>query len=185
MKQLPGHAASVLLSLALAALLAGCIVSEEDDLTVILNEDGKSGTATVVKFNVQSDERDPAKQQEDFAELMKAWKSDEYLLEKTKEGVYVKDRQLSTKGGRLVWSETSLFADLATLFAKDVAADTLRLSLGKADSVVATNGIVVRTADTTRVSWPAKARTLRLRVRHNDFQPTSDFAAEFRRRARK
>ena len=185
MSDVTRFAASLLLAFAFAAAIAGCVVSEEDDYTVTLNADHTSGTLTVVRFNVQSDERDPVKQQEDFAELMKAWKSDAYLLEQTKEGVYVKERDLSARAGKLVWTETSLFADIGKLFTRDIVADTLRLSIGKGESVLATNGIVVRTADTTIVKWPVTTKSYRLRIRHDDFQPTSDFAAEFRRRSGK
>jgi hypothetical protein len=77
MKPMRRLAAVSLLSRASAVLLAGCLVSEEDDYTMTLNEDGRSGAMTVVKYNLQSDQQEQAKQKEDFDELMREWRSDE------------------------------------------------------------------------------------------------------------
>ncbi len=177
-----------LASLALAAaalLLAGCVVSEEDAYTVTLNPDGRSGSMTVTRFNLQSDEREPAKQREDFQKLMETWKGDAYLLERAKEGVYVKTRDLGERQGRLVWKETSIFADITGMFQTDASGDTLRIKLDGGESVVSTNGRVVRMTDSTLVLWPRPATSLELRIRHGDFHPTSDFVADFRRRPKK
>lgn len=185
MRSWPRFTLVVLACAAAALMLPGCVVSEEDEYAVTLNADGKSGAMTEVQYNLQSDQQDPAKQQEDFDELMRRWTGDAYLLERTKDGVYVKNRDLSVSGGKLVWKATSIFRDFAGLFENEMSGDTLRLRIEKDQSVVATNGTVVRTADSTVVLWPTKMTTYTLRIRHQDFHPSSDFVRAFRQRGRK
>ena len=171
----------ITLLLSTPLILAGCLMSEEDEYNVKLNPDGKSGSITVIKYNVQSDQTEKAKQKDDFDELVKDWKSDSYLLDKTKEGVYVKNRELWTKNGKLIWKEVSIFSDFSRLFRNELVNDTLRLTFEKEQTIVATNGVVERTADKTTVTWPPKTTEYKLRIRQNNFAAKTDFATEFRK----
>lgn len=162
-----------------AALLVGCLISEADEYRIVLNADGKSGTIYTVKRNIQSDQDTHAKQQEDFDNLIRDWKGDSYLLEKMKEGVYVKDRNLSIEGGDLVWKEVAIFADFHELFRDAVINDTVRIGFGNDQTVAATNGELIRTKDSTVVQWPPKTTEFILKVRKNDFRAASNFVERF------
>ncbi len=181
MKCLSRLAVAAVVASAVATLLGGCLVSREDDYVVTLNEDGRSGTLSVVQYDVQSDQQEAAKQQKDFDELLRRWKSDEYLLERAKDGVYVKSRALERKGRELLWRETDLFPDITEVFTSEISGETLHVSIDSVTTVLGTNGALARSGNRTVVSWPSKTRRLELRIRHDDFHPTTDFAAEFRK----
>ncbi len=160
--------------------LSGCLISERDEYVVRLNADGRSGTITVAKWNVQSDQPDAVHQQADFDELIRDWQGDEYLLEKTGQGVYVKDRHLEVENGVLVWRETSLFADFRRLFEDAISGDSVRIVVSADETVIGTNGDVVQTRDSTMISWPPNTREFTLTLQKRNFAATSDFAAKFR-----
>lgn len=165
--------------------IVGCIISEYDEYRIILDNDGKSGIIYITKRNIQSDQNDPAKQQEDFDNLIKDWKGDQYLLGKTVEGVYVKERKLSNDRGMLVWKEVAIFADFHHLFRDAIVNDTMRIGLGKEETVVATNGELIQTKDMTFVQWPLKTKKLVLEIQKNNFRTTSNFVAKFKVYTRK
>jgi hypothetical protein len=166
-------------------MIIGCIISEYDEYRIILNIDGKSGTLYITKRNIQSDQIDPKKQQEDFDNLVQDWRGDQYLLEKTREGVYVKDRKLSHEGGMLVWKEVNIFSDFRWLFRDMIMNDTMRICFGKEETVVTTNGELIRTKDSTFVQWPLTMKEFTLKIQRNNFKPTSGFASKFKIYTRK
>jgi hypothetical protein len=145
-------------------VLVGCLISEYDENRITLNADGKSGTISIIKRNIQSDRIDPVKQQEDFDNLLQDWKSDSYLLEKTKDSVYIKERKLSHERGRLVWKEVALFSDFHQLFRDVIVGDMIRIGLGTEETITATNGELIRTKDSTIVQWPQKTKEFVLKV---------------------
>jgi len=170
------HSFGVILA---AVLLAGCLMSEYDEYHIIINTDGKSGTITTTMYNLESDQSDTVKQREDFETLLQNWKGDQYLLEKMKEGVYVKDRKLTAEKGGLVWKEVAIFADIPQLFHDVIVNDTLRIGFGNDETVVATNGELIRTKDSSFVQWPLQAKEFFLKTKKNDFHATSHFAARY------
>ena len=178
-------AAMLVPMLTLVVILAGCLISEIDEYFIRLNDDGKSGIITVIKRNIQSDQTEVAKQREDFDELVRDWRGDSYLLEKTEQGVYVKDRQLWVEKGKLTWKEISVFSDFRRLFHDVIRNDTVRLVFGKDEIILDTNGDVVQTRDSTIVMWPMKTREFVLKVQKKNFPQTSDFASKFRELTKK
>lgn len=164
----------------LLVLIAGCIISEYDEYQIILNDDGKSGTILISKYNLQSDQTDPAKQQDDFDNLIQDWKGDQYLLDKVREGVYVKTRRLFSQRGQLVWREKAIFADINHLFRDAIVNDSLRIGFGREETVTKTNGILIQTKDSIIVQWPLKMKKFVLLIQKNNFKVTSDFAKKFR-----
>jgi hypothetical protein len=168
----------------IALFFSSCLISEYDEYHIVLNADN-SGTISITKRNLQSDQIDIAKQQEDFDNLISDWKEDQYLLEKTKEEVYVKDRKLSIVKGKLVWQEVAIFADLHRLFRDVIVNDTMRIGFGKDETVVATNGELIRTKDSTFVQWPLKTREFILKIQKNNFTPVSNFAEKFKAYSKK
>jgi len=166
-------------------LLVGCLISEYDEYRIKLNADGKSGTISIINRNVQSDQIDPLKQQEDFNNLLRDWKSDSYLLEKTKDGVYVKERKLFQERHVLVWKEVAIFSDFHQLFRDVIVGDRIRIGFGKEETITATNGELIRTKDSTIVHWPQATKEFVLKVQRNNFKPASDFAAKFKAYTRK
>ena len=172
---------SRLLSLLMAFLAVGCLCTETTEYTVKMNEDGKSGTLITVMRNIQSSDDDPAKQDKDFEQAIESWKGDDYLLQRMKEGLYVKDRHLSVEGSVLVWKEEAIFSDIADVFKHEVENDTLRFIVKDDQKITSTNGTIRPSKDSTVVIWAMpKTREIILTIKENDFTPKSDFVAKFK-----
>ncbi len=173
---------SILLPLFLALSFIGCLVSETTQFTITMNDDGKGGTMVTVMRNIQSEETESDRQAKDFDEAIRAWKEDDYLLERMHNGLYVKDRALSLEGNQLVWRETAIFSDLGDVFRHEYKEDTLRFIIKDDQKIVATNGTVLATKDSTIVFWAvAKAKEISLTTRADSFSAKSDFASRFKR----
>ncbi|MBI4547969.1 MAG: hypothetical protein HY707_08315 [Ignavibacteriae bacterium] len=175
-------AATYLLLVLFILLFSGCLISETTEYTLILNDDGKSGKVTVIMRNVQSDEADPTKQEKDFKELIKNWKSDRYLVEQLDKGLYVKERKLYLERGKLIWKETSLFADVQKLIPEHSASDSMKISLGDtAGLLITTNGKIIADDDSSVIIWQPGEKVFEFKARVRNFQSASKFAERFRR----
>ena len=171
---------SILLPLFLAISFVGCLVSETTQFTITMNDDAKTGTIVTAMRNIQSAETDSDRQAKDFEEAIRAWKGDDYLLERMHEGLYVKDRKLFLEGNLLVWKETAIFADLGDVFKHEYRNDTLRFIIKDGQKIIATNGTVLSTKDSTVVFWAiAGAKEISLTTRADSFSTKSDFASRF------
>ena len=169
------------LCLLMALVAVGCLCTETTEYTVKMNEDGKSGTLITVMRNIQSSDTDPAKQDKDFEQAIQSWKGDEYLLQRMKEGLYVKDRHLSVEGNVLVWREVAIFSDIADVFKHEVENDTLRFIVKDDQKITSTNGAIHPSKDSTVVVWALpKTREITLTIKENDFAPKSDFVGKFK-----
>ncbi len=172
---------SLCFSLSLAFACLGCLASETTEYKITMNEDGKSGTMISIMRNVQSDESDEAEQTKDFEEAIRAWKGDDYLLERVHDGLYVKDRALAVEDSVLVWKEKAIFSNLADVFKHEFNNDTLKFVIKGDQSIVATNGVIVPAKDSTIVYWRVSAlKEIIFETKENNFTPKSDFAAKFK-----
>lgn len=163
----------------------GCLIYETVEYRVSLNPDGKSGTVTVKYSNIESSSDEVSKQNEDFQELLDKWKGDKYLLERMNDGVYIKQRSLKLGNGVLVWQEVGIFSDVQKMKDGISFQDTTRISMGKDETVVATNGVVLMSKDSTVVVWPPHTRDFQIKIQNKDFNPTSHFADRFRKLKKK
>lgn len=172
----------IIASLFLVVLTAfnGCLIYETVEYHVSLNADGKSGTVDVKFTNIASSSDDTSKQNEDFQELLDKWKGDKYLLEQMNGGIYVKRRDLRLNNGILVWQEVGIFSDVQKLKNGISSQDTTRISMGKDETILATNGVVLISKDSSVVEWPPHTRDFQLKIKNRDFKPTSHFADKFR-----
>ena len=168
------------LFLTLIITLGGCLVYQTIEYRLTLNRDGKSGSILIQSSNIGSSALDTAKQDEDFSELVSNWKEDKYLLSRMDDGVYLKQRSLMLKNGVLVWKESGIFDDIQKLKDGVSYEDTTRITVGKDQTVVSTNGAMVITKDSTVVFWPPHTRDFRIKIQQRNFEPTSRFAEKFR-----
>lgn len=166
--------------LVLAVAFNGCLVYETVEYRVNVNPDGKSGTISINYSNIESSADEASKQNEDFQELLDKWKGDEYLLERLNEGVYIKQRNLTLSNGVLVWREVGIFSDVQKMKDGISYEDTTRITMGKDETVLSTNGIVLISKDSTVIMWLPKTRDYRVKIQNQDFNPTSHFADKFR-----
>jgi hypothetical protein len=167
--------------LIVAIVFNGCLMYETVDYRVHLNQDGKSGSVTITYRNIESTSDDPAKQEEDFRDLMDKWKGDEYLLQRMNEGVYIKQRELQLRKGILVWKEVGIFSDVEKMKDGISFNDSSRIAMSKDETVLSTNGTLLINNDSTVVVWPPHTLDFHLEVQNKDFKPTSHFAERFRK----
>jgi hypothetical protein len=166
--------------LVLAVAFNGCLVYETVEYRVSLNPDGKSGTISINYSNIESSADEASKQNEDFQELLDKWKGDKYLLERLNEGVYIKQRNLTLSHGVLVWREVGIFSDIQKMKDGISYEDTTRITMGKDETVLSTNGVLVISKDSTVVMWLPHTSDFHITIQNQDFKPTSHFAGKFR-----
>jgi hypothetical protein len=180
-----GRVFKVFLLLVLVLAFNGCLIYETVEYRVRLDSNGKSGTILIRYNNIQSSSDDGKKQNEDFQELLDKWKGDKYLLERMNDGVYIKERDLKLSNRVLVWREVGIFSDVRKMNDGISYDDTTRISLAKDESVLATNGVVLLSKDSTVVVWPPHTRDFQIKIKNQDFKPTSHFADKFRQLIKK
>lgn len=170
-----------ILSLLLLTLFSGCLVSEVTEYSLTLNSDGISGTFTTIMRSVESDSPDSAAQQEDFLTLVENWKGDKYLLDQMDKGLYLKERKLFLDKGKLVWRESSIFADVTKLLPGYHPDDTLKFPVTDTTGLtIMTNGRHVTMRDSMFIVWPPHTRTFEMKSIRRAFTPESRFARLFR-----
>lgn len=168
--------------LLVAPVFAGCLISEITEYKLTLNTDNRSGTFTIVRKNVESNESDTAAQRKDFSELLANWKGDQYLLDQMDKGLYVKSRSMALERGKVIWRETAIFSDITRLIPNFDFNDTLRIPLHDTTGLdLSTNGAVVAERDSVVIKWPRQTTRFELTTRSRDFKPSSSFAARLRR----
>ena len=174
-----------ILSLAFAALIAvslsGCLMVEVFEYTITIAADGHHATAESVYRNIEGSE-DGDQADIDFNELITSWRGEQYVQDRLKVGVQVTDRQLTVVNGALVGRQTSIFTDSSPGYSDFFTKDTVRIAfLSKdIDTIVRTNGIVRRSADSTTVVWPRAARTFNVAIRFKLPGPGISLVPRFR-----
>jgi hypothetical protein len=56
----------------------------------------------------------------------------------------------------------------------------MQIGFGNDETVIETNGELIRSKDSTIVQWPLTTREFILKVQKNEFKITSDFTAKFK-----
>jgi len=171
--------------LALAAgtclLLSGCLTVEKTSLDIHLDSD-KSGSYQAEFYNIQTDATRAQEQENDFQDLIKATRGNDYLLDGVEQGRYIRSRQVKVEGGVVVGREEGLFRVSKSGEFPPLVRDKdggFHVKLEKNEKLASTNGGWV--ADSGFVRWPPGSRRLLLSTRHTDFKPTRDFAARLQR----
>jgi hypothetical protein len=171
---------SVPIMLLLAFALSGCLINERDEYVLKINPDGKTGTLTFIKYNIQSDASDTADQAKDFNDLISNWKSDQYLIDQMEQGAYVKERDVHLEDGKVVRREVSLLADVGNVLPHYREEDTTRFKCNPENGeIVSTNGTVIDMKDSLIVVWPPHTKEFVLRTKVKDFNPKSKFEEKF------
>ena len=171
----------ILLTFLSLLCFAGCLISEREEYTLKINPDGKTGTLTSVKYNVQSGTGDSADEAKDFTDLINNWKSEQYLIDQVKQGTYIKDRSVKLEKGIVVWRETALIADVEKILPHYHPGDTTRFVINPEDNTISgTNGTVINMKDSTIIFWPPDTKLFTLRMKVKDFKASSKFEERFK-----
>lgn len=139
----------------------GCLVFNKISYEMALNED-KSGTATLNISDITSDATDDEAFSQDTSGLFSFMlKSDEFIEEMKKEGRYITSRKLLLNG-------YNLNAEVKFDFANIVGVENIAhedgfyyLTLNLADSIISTNGEIIKSKNYKRILWDDKQKVLK------------------------
>ncbi len=174
------------------ALHSGCLGYREMEWKVRLLEDPRQAAFETTFYGLYGADSTAADLSQDALDLIRTWHSDEYLLERIDEGIYVRERNVWLQDGELVGFESGLCADLEevevfTELGTDSIAFRIELSDIDQDAVlVSTNGSVSESeAGHEIVSWLPGTREFVLRYRMPPAGgPAMDLTAELEARLR-
>ena len=143
--------------LSLALMLSGCINYEVLETRIEVGGQDRASTIVLEYQNLSSDGKNPAEVDNDFKELINAWKGEKVLVNMAKGGIYAKSREVLIQDGKIVARVTGLtepgtYEDLA-----DVNGNW-DCWLGKDAVVLETNGTAYQEKEGDRqgwhISWP-------------------------------
>lgn len=151
--------------LCLPLLLSGCLVGNRI-VYHIAPQKGGSGTATVYYMNIRSDATDDQQLKEDQKLLFDYMlKSKEFLKERRDKGQNIVSRELYLDNNRLNGKATYKFEKLSdvekTLSYED---GFYFLTLALDDSVITTNGEIIKSSNYKRILWDERVDTLKFEI---------------------
>lgn len=149
----------------LPLLLSGCLVGNKIVYNIVPAKGG-SGTATVFYTNIRSDASDDQQFKEDQKLLFDYMlKSREFLKERKDKGQDIISRELYLDNGRLNGKATYKFEKLSdvekTLSFED---GFYFLTLALDDSVITTNGEIIKSSNYKRILWDDRVDTLKFEI---------------------
>ena len=139
----------------------GCLIFNKISYEMVLNDD-KSGTATLNISDITSDATDDEAFSQDTSGLFSFMlKSDEFIEEMKKEGRYITSRKLLLNG-------YNLNAEVKFDFVNIVGVENIAhedgfyyLTLELADSIISTNGEIIKSKDFKRILWDDTQKVLK------------------------
>lgn len=151
--------------LLLPLFMSGCLVGNRIVYNIVPHQGGK-GTATVYYMNIRSDASDDQQFKEDQKLLFDYMlKSNEFLKERREKGQNITSRQLYPDGDRLNGKATYNFEKLTDVEKSLSYEDGFYfLTLALDDSVITTNGEIIKSSNYKRILWDDKADTLKFEI---------------------
>ena len=141
-----------------------CLVFNKISYEIVLNED-RSGTATVYISDITSDATDSEAFAQDTAGLFtQMLTSDEFIEEMKNEGRFISSRKLIVNGDNLdgeVKYNFKIITDIENIAHED---GFYFLTLDPADSVISTNGELIKSKDYKRILWDDKLKILKFEM---------------------
>jgi hypothetical protein len=144
----------------------GCLTYKTVKYEIKFNEDFKSGIMRVTYFDLRSSEEDPQKQENDFNELVRLTKEDDFLLDSMEDGVYVKERKFSAQDGKIVGTYSGIFRNLKIDSEELKESENERsITLDKDENdIIETNGKVMESKDKFIITWAKDVRNLDIKI---------------------
>jgi len=117
------------------------------------------------EINFYSDQMNSAEVRKDFEKLIGNWRSKEALSDNKDDGFVIKARELLTRDGKIVFRQTGILQDLASVDGFKFEDSRITWTLESQDEqIVQANGKVLSTVPPS-VTWPSDAPEIRLRLR--------------------
>ena len=152
-----------------AILLNGCLVPEKISYVIRLDTP-TSGTVSMQFFNVKSNATTDDEFNEDKENLFNyILKSDKLVDQLQKEGKDVISRDLSLSNGQLNGRAEYKFSDITKVEGIRFEDGFYYLTLALDDSVVSTNGQVIKSKNYKRILWDKSIKTLKFEMYSSGF----------------
>lgn len=159
--------------LLLSVSLQGCLVFNTVSYEVKL-EGENSGSVNLQVNDIRSDAINVSELEEDKNQLFNfIWKSDDFVQQMKEEGKLVTDRQLYVLNGKLIGNLSYNFNDITTVEGIQYQDPFYFLTLSPEDSIVSTNGEVIKSEGLKRIMWDNSIKTLKFEMFSADVQSGS------------
>jgi hypothetical protein len=150
-------------------ILNGCIIFHQISYDVKLDTP-TSGVASISADDMRSDAKSKPDLEKDKKNLFQHMlKSKEFVEEQKASGKYVIDRNLYIDGGKLMGEGSYKFDDISAVEGIKYEGGFHYLNLGLDDSVISTNGEIIRSKDYKRIVWDSTFSELKFTMFSNDF----------------
>jgi len=150
--------------LLLSVSLQGCLVFNTVSYEVKL-EGENSGSVNLQVNDIRSDAINVSELEEDKNQLFNfIWKSDDFVQQMKEEGKLVTDRQLYVLNGKLIGNLSYNFNDITTVEGIQYQDPFYFLTLSPEDSIVSTNGEVIKSEGLKRIMWDNSIKTLKFEM---------------------
>jgi hypothetical protein len=166
----------VYISISLAATMtaslvfSGCILFHQISYDVKLDTP-TSGTSVITADDMRSDAKSKADLEKDKKYLFQHMlKSNEFIQEQKEAGKYITDRKLYIDNGKLMGQGSYKFDDIGAVEGIKYEGGFHYLNLGIDDSVISTNGEIIRSKDYKRIVWDSTFQELKFTMFSNDFK---------------
>ncbi|MCX6151827.1 MAG: hypothetical protein NTX22_14985 [Ignavibacteriales bacterium] len=148
----------------LFATLSGCLIGHKIVYIVDVNKSGP-GTATVWYNNIRSDATNDQEFEEDKNNLFDYMlKSDKFIKDMKAEGKTITSRELIMEKEQLNGKAVYYFTKLSDVENLSYEEGFYYLTLALDDSVVATNGEVIKSAKYKRILWDESINPLKFEI---------------------
>ncbi len=155
---------SKLFVISLMFITNGCLLfhSVQYEITPV---DGRSGSAILTVEDIRSDAINSTELDEDKKNLFDFMlKSDEFIKQMKGEGKTIKSRELIVKGEKLIGKIVFEYDDIETVEGIVYEEPFYYLTLSPADSIISTNGEVIRSDIHKRVIWDNSIKVLKFKM---------------------
>ncbi|MFZ0455081.1 MAG: hypothetical protein WCE54_06255 [Ignavibacteriaceae bacterium] len=143
---------------------SGCLIFHSVSYEIKLNPD-KSGTTTVLINDIRSNAKTDENFEEDKNNLFSYMlKSDEFVESMRKNRKNIIKRELYLNGDTLMGKGVYKFDNIKGIEGIEYEGGFYFLTLGVDDSVVSTNGEIIRSKDYKRILWDSKINPLKFEM---------------------
>ena len=145
----------------LSLLFSGCIIFQQISYDVKLDTP-TSGVAVITAYDMRSDAKNKSELEKDKKNLFQHMlKSNEFIKEQKESGKYITGRKLYVEDGKLIGEGTYKFDDIAAVEGIKYEGGFHYLNLGLDDSVLSTNGEIIRSKEYKRIVWDSTFQELK------------------------
>ena len=150
------------------AQLNGCIVFNKVSYEITVNEDG-TGTALVLIEDLNTDATTEEAINEDVKSILEyGWKSQEFINEMNAEGKIITSRNILIEREKLNALINYEFTDISKVEGMQFDDPYYYLTISVEDSIVSTNGQIIKTAEYQRIIWDKSMSTLKFKMYSDD-----------------